>query len=100
MLIAPSDEVACFVASAYCFDSVHVEPVKVIRQPDRLNAMAGDLRVDLVVGRRGLLGVLLARNGSRTMSDVLPPVRFGLRLGARRRCAQTPGPLGQITLVG
>lgn len=59
LLIAPSDEVASFVASTYQFDSVEVTPVKVIRRPGRLEVVAGQLRADLRIGQRGLLGLLL-----------------------------------------
>jgi hypothetical protein len=59
LLIAPSDEVARFVASTYRFDSVEVEPVEVTRQPGRLTVVAGQLRADLAVGPRGWLGLLL-----------------------------------------
>lgn len=34
LLIAPSDEIARFVASTYRFDSVEIKPVEVKRQPD------------------------------------------------------------------
>ena len=53
------NEVACFVASTYHFDSVHVQPIEVIRQPGRMTVLAGDLRADLTVGQRSLLGLLL-----------------------------------------
>ncbi len=58
-LIAPSDEVAGFIASTYRFDSVEVAPVEVIRQPGRLALVAGQLRADLTIGRRSWLGLLL-----------------------------------------
>lgn len=59
LLIAPSDEVARFVASTYRFDSVEIKPVEVIRQPGRLDVVAGPLRATMTVGRRGWLGMLL-----------------------------------------
>lgn len=59
LLIAPSEEVAHFLASTYRFDSVEVEPVDVIRQPGRLELVAGQLQADMTVGRRGWLGLLL-----------------------------------------
>ncbi|MFZ0120918.1 MAG: hypothetical protein WBR33_04055 [Pseudonocardiaceae bacterium] len=59
LLIAPSDEVAQFVASTYRFDSVEVTPVAAIRRPGRVAVVAGPLRADLIVGTRGLLGLLL-----------------------------------------
>jgi hypothetical protein len=59
LLIAPSDEVATFVAGTYRFDSVEVKPVDVIREPGRLEVVAGQLRVTMTVGCRSWLGMLL-----------------------------------------
>ena len=59
LLIAPSEEVAAFIASTYRFDSVDVTPVEVIRRPGKLHVAAGPLRTDLTIGRRGWLGSLL-----------------------------------------
>jgi hypothetical protein len=59
LLIAPSDEVAGFVAGTYRFDCVEVKPVEVIRQPGRLEVVAGQLRATMTVGRRSWLGILL-----------------------------------------
>lgn len=59
LLIAPSDEVARFVASTYRFDSVEVAPVEVIRRPERVAVVAGPLRADLIVGPRSWLGLFL-----------------------------------------
>jgi hypothetical protein len=98
LLIAPSDEVARFVASTYRFDSVEVAPVDVIRQPRRVAVVAGRLRADLTVGPRGWLGLLLRIVPRRvatapawaTVVDplvqaVLPGVRTRGSAGARRR---------------
>lgn len=59
LLIAPNDDVAYFLASTYHFDSVEVAPVEVIRQPERLAVLSGQLRADLTIGKRGWLGLLL-----------------------------------------
>jgi hypothetical protein len=59
LLIAPSDEVARFVASCYRFDSVEVKPVEVIHKPGRWDVVAGQLQATLIVGHRGWLGLLL-----------------------------------------
>ncbi len=59
LLIAPSEEVAYFLAGTYRFDSVEVEPVEVIRRPDRLELVTGELKAHVTVGRRGWLGLLL-----------------------------------------
>ncbi len=59
LLIAPREDVARFVASTYRFDLVEVEPVEVLRQPGRLELVAGQLQADMTVGRRAWLGLLL-----------------------------------------
>ncbi|HXT43341.1 MAG TPA: hypothetical protein VN748_04380 [Pseudonocardiaceae bacterium] len=59
LLIAPNDEVARFLAGTYRFDSVAVTPVEAVRRPERLHVVAGPLRSDLIIGRRGWLGLLL-----------------------------------------
>jgi hypothetical protein len=98
LLIAPSDEVARFVASTYRFDWVDVAPVEVIRQPGRVAVVAGRLRADLIVGPRNWLGRLLRTVPRRvatapawaTLVDpvvraVLPGVRTRGSAGAGRR---------------
>lgn len=59
VLIAPSREVAHFIAGTYCFDAVQVEPVTVIRRPGELTVTTGQLQARLTVGRRSRLGQLL-----------------------------------------
>ncbi|MGH3939684.1 MAG: hypothetical protein ACRDTG_13845 [Pseudonocardiaceae bacterium] len=59
LLIAPSDEVARFITDIYRFDSVQIEPIELIRQPDRLDVGTEQLRATLTIGRRGGLGLLL-----------------------------------------
>ncbi len=59
LLMAPTAEVARFIAGIYCFDAVHVEPVQVTRRTDALDVVAGQLNATLTVGRRSVLGVLL-----------------------------------------
>ncbi len=59
LLIAPNDEVAGFIASTYQFDSVDITPVEMTRRPRRLQVVAGQLRADMTIGRRGWLGLLL-----------------------------------------
>jgi hypothetical protein len=98
LLIAPSDEVAGFIASTYCFDSVDVTPVEMIRRPERLQVAAGQLRADLSIGRRGRLGLLLravpravaTAPSWATLIDplvrtALPGVRTRGSAGSRRR---------------
>ena len=59
LLIAPSEQVAGFIASTYCFDSVDITAIDVIRRPGGLAVRAGPLRAELTVGRREWLGLLL-----------------------------------------
>lgn len=107
LLIAPSDEVARFVASCYRFDSVEVKPVEVIHKPGRWDVAA---LVDPLVrvmlpgvrtrgsaggGRREwygawdshpLVSVTASWRGTDlgAMTDVFPPVRFGFGSAPRR----------------
>ncbi|WEH38144.1 hypothetical protein [Streptomyces sp. AM 2-1-1] len=59
LLLAPSPEVAGFVARTYAFDRVEVVPVAVWRDGARWCVRAGPLALDLVTGRRTALGALL-----------------------------------------
>jgi hypothetical protein len=58
-LLAPSDEVADFVAATYAFDEVRVVPVRVGRTGAARVLRAGPLEAELSVGRRDALGWLL-----------------------------------------
>jgi hypothetical protein len=59
LLMAPSKQVAGFIASTYCFDAVEVMPVKTIRSTGQLTVVAGQLRAELAIGERSRLGLLL-----------------------------------------
>lgn len=59
LLLAPTDEVAEFVASTYSFDSVLVTPVSVLRRAARVSVSAGPLRATFDVGGVSPLGRLL-----------------------------------------
>ncbi len=98
LLIAPSDDVAEFIASTYRFDSVDVTPVNVVRCPGQLHVAAGPLCSDLTIGRRGWLGLLLRAVPRRVASSptwarlidpftraVLPGVRTHGSAGSERR---------------
>ncbi|MFY9805635.1 MAG: hypothetical protein WCC38_00535 [Pseudonocardiaceae bacterium] len=90
LLIAPSDEIARFVASTYRFDSVDVTPVEVIRRPGRLEVAAGRLQANLIVGRRGWLGLLLravprAVATAPAWAALLDPVARAVFPGVRTR---------------
>jgi hypothetical protein len=59
LLLAPSAEVAEFIAATYSFDVVEVVPVTVALGPDRWRVEAGELELEFALGRRGPLGWLL-----------------------------------------
>src|SRR5918998_425645 len=89
-LLAPSDEIAGYVAATYRFDRVVVVPVAAERSPDRLRLAAGDLRADLSLGPRTPLGWALravpssiAR--SRWWCGLVDPVARGVLAGVRTR---------------
>ncbi|MBS4752243.1 hypothetical protein KG112_05400 [Nocardioides sp. zg-ZUI104] len=60
VLLAPSTEVAEFVAATYSFDSVRLEDVRVDVTPGRRwSVRSPSLRLDVTFGKRTLLGRLL-----------------------------------------
>ncbi|MCX5401878.1 hypothetical protein [Streptomyces sp. NBC_00102] len=59
LLLAPTREIAGFVAATYTFDGVEVVPVDVRRDGARWYVRAGPLALDLVTGPRTALGWLL-----------------------------------------
>jgi len=98
VLLAPTEEVAAYVASTYRFDEVRVTPVGVAIEGGQWSVDAGPLSLDFEVGRRPALGVLLravprplaARAGwiraTRLLARVaLPGVRTHGSAGAGRR---------------
>lgn len=58
-LLAPTQEVADFVAATYRFDEIVVGPVVAERAADRLRVDAGDLSAGVTIGGRTALGWLL-----------------------------------------
>jgi hypothetical protein len=59
LLLAPSEEVADFIAATYAFDEVRIEPFTVSGSATRWQVRSASLDLDLTTGRRTLLGVLL-----------------------------------------
>lgn len=96
LLIAPSDEVAHFVASTYCFDSVEVEPVEVIRRPGLLTVVTGQLQATVTVGKRTWLGVLLQTVPRRVATApawaaIVDPLVRAMLPGVRTRGSASAG---------
>lgn len=60
VLIAPSDEVAEFIAATYRFDEIRIEPTTLDIRERRWTVSSTSLRVSLEVGRRTALGQVLA----------------------------------------
>ncbi|WP_226356423.1 hypothetical protein [Pseudonocardia sp. ICBG601] len=58
-LLAPSEEVAAFVAATYTFDEVRIVPVTHTAHDDRRRVVAGPVQVSWRVGGRPPLGRLL-----------------------------------------
>lgn len=59
VLLAPSEEVAAFVAATYRFDEVRIVPISIGRAERRWLIEAGPLTAALTIGRRTALGLLL-----------------------------------------
>jgi hypothetical protein len=89
-LLAPSDEVAIFVADTYSFDVVEVVPVAVRRSGAVVSAAAGELEVSYEVGRRTTLGRALRLVPGRLATSpswcrVTDPVARAVLRGVRTR---------------
>lgn len=98
VLLAPSAEVAAYVARTYAFDEVWVGPVQTRVDGDRWEVDAVPLTLTFTVGRRALVGLLLravprplaTHPGWVTLTDVvartvLPGVRTRGSAGGGRR---------------
>ena len=69
MLLAPTQDVADFVAGTYTFDEVCRVPVDTTVSGDRWSVRAGPLELAFTVGRRDLLGALLRAVPRRLATD-------------------------------
>lgn len=58
-LLAPTPELADFIAATYSFDAVEIGSVEAVRDPDRLSVSTRALQARLEVGGRGLLSWVL-----------------------------------------
>lgn len=89
-LLAPTAQVAEFIAATYQFDQVEIVPVSAARIDGSVRVVAADLRVEVDLGRRTALGWLLrvvprplAR--SRWWCTLIDPVARLLVRGVRTR---------------
>lgn len=85
-LLAPTAEVADFVAGTYTFDVVEVVPVVVSRSGQVVSLQAGDLDLSYDLGRRTLLG-----QGLRLLPD---------RVATSPRWCRVTDPLARVLLRG
>lgn len=90
VLLAPSREVADFVAATYSFDEVRVEPFEVQGSRRVWLVRSSSLTLDLVVGKRTGLGRLLQRVPARVATSpawcaVTDPVARVVMRGVRTR---------------
>jgi len=59
VLLAPTDEVAAFVAATYSFDEVRIEPVRVVVDGPHWEVRSTSLTLRLTTGRTTAIGLLL-----------------------------------------
>ncbi len=90
ILLAPSPDVASYVAGTYRFDEIRQEPVTVHRAGSELRVTTDSLDVTLRIGRRPPLGVLLGLVPDRLARarwwvSALDPVARTLLPGVRTR---------------
>lgn len=85
-LLAPSQEIADFVASTYWFDEVRVVPVSVASTAVGARVTAGPLSLSFSVGPRTLLGRLLALTPPAPwFASLVDPVARAVLRGVRTR---------------
>lgn len=89
-LLAPSDEVAAFVADTYRFDVVEVAPVSISRSGPVVKVVTRELDLTYVVGRRTTLGRALRVVPKRVATSpawcrVTDPVARVVMRGVRTR---------------
>jgi hypothetical protein len=90
VLLAPSREVAEFVAATYAFDAVRVEPISVAVAADGWEVRSPSLRLEVAIGRRTPVGWLLRAVPRRLAESpawcaVTDPVARLLLRGVRTR---------------
>lgn len=90
VLLAPSQEIAEFVAATYVFDAVRIEPISVAVAADGWEFRSPSLRLEVTIGRRTPLGWLLRAVPRRLAESpawcaVTDPVARLLLRGVRTR---------------
>ena len=90
VLLAPSEEVATFVAGTYTFDEVRIEPVRVVVDGPRWEVTSPSLTLQLTTGRTTLVGLLLRLVPRRVATSppwcaLTDPVARVLLAGGRAR---------------
>lgn len=90
VLLAPRREVADFIAATYTFDEVRLEPIRVRSDDARWRVRSPSLSLDLAVGRRTALGVLLRAVPARVAESpawctLVDPVSRVVLRGVRSR---------------
>lgn len=96
ILLAPSPEIATFVAQTYTFDEVRTHPVTVSDTPAGWAVEAGTLSLSLAIGRRAALGWLLHAipapvATSATWAAIIDPIARIVLRGVRTRGVARPG---------
>ncbi len=90
VLLAPSEEVAAFVAATYTFDEVRVEPVQVVVDGPHWQVTSPSVTLWLTTGRTTAVGLLLRLVPTRVATSpalcvVTDPVARVLLRGVRTR---------------
>ncbi len=90
VLLAPTEEVAAFVASTYSFDEVRLEPVRVRVDGPRWEVASRSLTLRLTTGRTTVIGLLLRLVPTRLATSpawcrLTDPVARVLLRGVRTR---------------
>lgn len=96
VLLAPTDDVAGYVAGIYRFDEVLATPVAADRTASSLRVHADPLVADVTVGARTALGWILRAvprpvAGSTTWATLLDPIARQIRSGVRTRGSTAGG---------
>lgn len=89
-LVAPSDEIAQYVAATYTFDEVRIQAVRATRTSGCLRVEAADLDLRLEIGARTALGWLLRcvpspLATSRRFATAIDPIAKRIVRGVRTK---------------